>query len=226
MTKQPSKEKNMAPLDDTVIIIIGPRSLQNGLMGHFLEEKTGAECLVIADPSQIPAMDDEEEGDPRLILGDCLEKDLDSCMADLESYGEPVLSRDYVVLFNVSPGLKIEENALRRGVKGFFYEQDPLEVFPRGLAAILKGEIWVSRDIMTKFIPDDKGPDPSKMEASILTPREIEILSLVAVGAKNEEIAEKLFISSNTVKTHIYNIFKKIDVPNRLQAALWAAKNL
>ena len=216
----------MAPLDDRVIVIIGPRSLQNGLMGHFLEEKTGAECLVIADASQIPAVDDEEEGDPRLILGDCLEKDLDSCMADLESCGEPVLSRDYVVLFNVSPGLKIEENALRRGVKGFFYEQDPLEVFPRGLAAILKGEIWVSRDIMTKFIPDDKAPDPSRMEASILTPREIEILSLVAVGAKNEEIAEKLFISSNTVKTHIYNIFKKIDVPNRLQAALWAAKNL
>jgi DNA-binding CsgD family transcriptional regulator len=79
---------------------------------------------------------------------------------------------------------------------------------------------------MTKFIPDEKSPDPARMEASILTPREIEILSLVAIGAKNEEIAEKLFISSNTVKTHIYNIFKKIDVPNRLQAALWAAKNL
>ncbi len=216
----------MTSLDDKLIIIIGPRSLQNGLMGHFLEEKTGAKCLAIAAPSQIPAADEEEGSDSRLILGDCLEKDLDSCMADLEYLGEPVLSRDYVVLFNVSPGLKIEENALRRGVKGFFYEQDPLEVFPRGLGAILNGEIWVSREIMTKFIPGDKGLDPSRMEASVLTPREIEILSLVAIGAKNEEIAEKLYISSNTVKTHIYNIFKKIDVPNRLQAALWAAKNL
>jgi LuxR family transcriptional regulator of csgAB operon len=59
-----------------------------------------------------------------------------------------------------------------------------------------------------------------------LTPREVEILAMVAVGAKNEEIAEKLHISPHTVKTHIYNIFKKIDVPNRLQAALWAASNL
>jgi len=49
---------------------------------------------------------------------------------------------------------------------------------------------------------------------------------MVAVGAKNEEIADELFISPNTVRTHIYNIFKKINVPNRLQAALWAAKNL
>ena len=218
--------KPMTALDNALIIIIGPRSLQNGLMGHFLEEKTGAKCLAIAAPSQLPAKEDEEGDEKRLILGDCLEKDLDGCIADLESYGEPVLSKDYVVLFNVSPGLKIEENALRRGVKGFFYEQDPLEVLPRGLGAILNGEIWVSRDIMTKFIPDEKGPDPSRMEASILTPREIEILSLVAIGAKNEEIAERLYISSNTVKTHIYNIFKKIDVPNRLQAALWAAKNL
>jgi DNA-binding NarL/FixJ family response regulator len=216
----------MTSLDNRQIIIIGPRSLQNGLMGHFLQEKTGATCLAFADPSRIPTVEDKEGNETRLILSDCLEKDLDSCMADLESCGEAVLSTDFVVLFNVSPGLKIEENALRRGVKGFFYEQDPLEVFPRGLEAILNGEIWVSRDIMTRFIPDDKGPDHARAEASILTPREIEILSLVAIGAKNEEIAEKLFISSNTVKTHIYNIFKKIDVPNRLQAALWAAKNL
>ena len=49
---------------------------------------------------------------------------------------------------------------------------------------------------------------------------------LVSAGAKNEQIAEELHISPNTVKTHIYNIFKKIGVPNRLQAALWAVKNL
>lgn len=216
----------MASLDDKTVIIIGPRSLQNGLMIHFLEQKTGARCMEFADPSQIPPVEEEEGMDQRLILGDCLDKDLDGCMADLESYSESIFSNDYVVLFNVSVGLKIEENALRRGVRGFFYEQDPLEAFPRGLGAILNGEIWVSRDIMAKFIPDEKGPDTSRMEASILTPREIEILSLVAIGAKNEEIAEKLYISGNTVKTHIYNIFKKINVPNRLQAALWAAKNL
>ena len=66
----------------------------------------------------------------------------------------------------------------------------------------------------------------TKQDDAMLTSREMEILAMISMGAKNEEIAEKLCISPNTVKTHIYNIFKKIGVPNRLQAALWAAKNL
>jgi len=59
-----------------------------------------------------------------------------------------------------------------------------------------------------------------------LTHREIEILSLVAIGAKNEEIADKLFVSPHTIKTHLYNIYKKLFVSNRLQATLWATKHL
>jgi len=223
---KPTKEKSVSVPGDRPIIVVGPRSLQNQLLASFLEERTGASCMECGDPSGIPVSDDKEGSGPRLILGDCLDKDLDSCMEDLESYGENILSRDYVVFFNVSPGLGIEERALTRGVKGFFYVQDPLDMFPKGLGAISNGEIWVSRDIMVRFIPDGKGLDTSKKEASILTTREIEILSMLAIGAKNEDIAEKLFISPNTVKTHIYNIFKKINVPNRLQAALWAAKNL
>ena len=54
----------------------------------------------------------------------------------------------------------------------------------------------------------------------------MEVLALVSSGARNDEIADRLFISPHTVKTHLYKIYKKIGVPNRLQAALWASKNL
>ncbi len=66
----------------------------------------------------------------------------------------------------------------------------------------------------------------SAPRSTVLTPREIEILTMVAQGAPNQKISEDLCVSPHTVKTHLYNIYKKIEVPNRLQAALWAVKNL
>jgi DNA-binding CsgD family transcriptional regulator len=59
-----------------------------------------------------------------------------------------------------------------------------------------------------------------------LTTRETEILQMVAAGYSNSKIADELSISPHTVKTHIYNAYKKIKAPGRLQAALWAIKNL
>jgi DNA-binding CsgD family transcriptional regulator len=59
-----------------------------------------------------------------------------------------------------------------------------------------------------------------------LTRQELKVIMLIASGFRNAEIGKKLFISENTVKTHINRLFKKINVKNRLQAALWAAKHL
>lgn len=223
----PSKDKELTQLTDKMIYIIGPRRLQNELMVSFLEQETGAKCTASEDVRHVASRDDKNISQPKLILLDCLEKDLDSYLVELQSSGENILYRHFVALFNVSPGLGIEENALRRGIRGFFYEQDRLERFPKGLQAMFEGELWASREILTKTILEHRDKEIfSKKDATILTLREIEILTMVAVGATNEQIANELFISPNTVKTHIYNIFKKINVPNRLQAALWAAKNL
>ena len=222
-----SKEKDLAQLADKAIYIIGAQRLQNELMVSFLERETGAKCTTSEDVRHVTARDDKNMSQPKLILLDCMEKDLDAYLVELESSGENTMYRHLVALFNVSPGMGIEEKALRRGIRGFFYEQDPLERFPKGLQAMLNGELWASRGIMTKAILEHRDTEiVSKKDATVLTSREIEILTMVSIGAKNEQIANDLFISPNTVKTHIYNIFKKIDVPNRLQAALWAAKNL
>jgi len=59
-----------------------------------------------------------------------------------------------------------------------------------------------------------------------LTPREGQILRMICDGSSNEAIAETLSISRHTVKTHLYNIFKKINVSNRMKAAKWAERNL
>ena len=68
--------------------------------------------------------------------------------------------------------------------------------------------------------------EESSRDVSGLTRREKEILDLIANGYSNQQIADELFISPHTVKTHLHNVFKKINVKRRLQAALWAAQNL
>ena len=217
------------PLHGKSVYILGNRRLQNELMAAFLERETGAKCLYIDDDNKILdiEVDDTDEEELKLFLLDCLGKDLDRCLDYLESHSKRMLSRHLVALFNVSEGLGIEQEAIVRGVRGFFYEHYTLERFLKGLRAIFDGALWFSGELMAKNIQGNKAKNRSiEIDKHNLTPREIEILTMVTEGAKNEEIAAKLFISSHTVKTHIYNIFQKINVPNRLQAAFWAIKNL
>jgi len=221
------KDKAMISLSDKLICIIGPLKLQNTLMATFLERETGAKCLAMAKLHGIQTLDNENTGQPMLILWDCLRKNMESCLAKFESDGEKILGQTALALFNVSSDLGIEKKLIARGVRGCFYEHDPLEQLLKGIYAIFDGELWLSRKIMTEVVLNNNNQGCFSTEDGIsITNREIEILAMVTGGASNKKIADKLYISPNTVKTHLYNIFKKINVPNRLQAALWAAKNL
>ena len=214
-------------LGDELVYIVGSQRLQNELMASFMEQETGIKCEGLNDLRDIPVRDDRDITRQRLILWDCLRKNHKTLLADLESYGQKRFSKGLFILFNVTQGLGIEETTMEWGIKGIFYENDPKEHYPKGVRAVFDGELWFSREIMTRHIQGGKRRyHIAKKDVASLSRREVEVISMVAIGCTNEEIAEKLFISHNTVKTHIYNIFKKIDVPNRLQAALWAAKNL
>ena len=210
-----------------IIYIIGPRKLQNELMASCLEREIGSKCLFWKDICDVRFTDDAKcKEQPKLVLLDCHGKDPKSLLVALGSYDSEKLFRNYVAMFNICHGLGIEKKCIWQGVRGIFYDDDSLPQFLKGVRAILNGQLWLSRKIMTKCILSKGWGSPLETNSSILTSRESEILARVAVGATNGEIAERLYISSHTVKTHLYNIYKKINVPNRFQAALWAAKNL
>jgi DNA-binding NarL/FixJ family response regulator len=124
--------------------------------------------------------------------------------------------------------VEIEKRAVTNNVQGIFYKDDPLPIIIKGVSSILTGDLWFSRQTLKKCILEAKPSNVSSdlASASNLTLREKEILVLMASGCSNKEIASKLCISSHTVKTHIYNIYKKINTDSRFQAALWAAKYL
>lgn len=109
---------------------------------------------------------------------------------------------------------------------GVFFAGDEMSVVAKGMKKVLEGELWLSRKLTNELITSYRNKDAIVAKSTAnLTTREKEIMQLLVLGASNIQIAETLFVSENTVKTHLYNVFKKINVKNRMQAFMWAKNN-
>lgn len=163
---------------------------------------------------------------PVLVFIDCFNDPYEIVLDKLEVALNVNLANHKFVLFNLNKDTGIETVALRLGVRGFFYNDTQVETIKKGIHTLLNGDIWASRKGMFKCISDkvDNKQDllkgSPKPEAN-LTSREQEILSVLSTGKSNAFIAEEFCLSQHTVRTHIYNIFRKIGVNNRSQATLW-----
>ncbi|MBZ9539722.1 DNA-binding response regulator [Modicisalibacter tunisiensis] len=112
-------------------------------------------------------------------------------------------------------------------LRGVFYRRDSMALICKGIHALLEGDLWMSRSLMTRLIEFYRRQQLNAYRPVCgLTHRELEIIGLLGSGASNTEIADKLFVSEHTVKSHLYNIFRKIKVHNRIQAMNWARQNL
>ena len=104
-------------------------------------------------------------------------------------------------------------------------EDDEEHFLVKGLQKVMEGECYFSRKLASYLIMHSGNYRYDNQESTILTFREKEILNKLRIGASNIEIAQSLFISESTVKTHLYHLFKKISVKNRTQAVSWANDN-
>ncbi|WP_248642543.1 LuxR C-terminal-related transcriptional regulator [Litchfieldella anticariensis] len=112
-------------------------------------------------------------------------------------------------------------------LQGVFYRSDDLMLICKGISKLLEGDLWMSRTLMTRLIDFYRRQQRNAYRPVCgLTHRELEIIGLLGSGASNSEIADRLFVSEHTVKSHLYNIFRKIKVHNRIQAMNWARQNL
>ncbi|HYF77727.1 MAG TPA: response regulator transcription factor [Symbiobacteriaceae bacterium] len=109
---------------------------------------------------------------------------------------------------------------LQAGAKGYLLKDAPPEELLQGIRAVAAGQSLLPPQIAAKVMQviSQGGPGGKSESADQLTERELEILGLMAQGAANKEIAASLYISENTVKTHISNLFQKLDVRDRTEA--------
>ena len=115
--------------------------------------------------------------------------------------------------------------ALDKGCDGYILKDSDFDTLKKAIMTVYKGETYIEPSLVPLLNVRLAERDIMKDRTNELTRREIEVLRMIAAGSSNKEIASVLNISERTVKNHISNIFKKIDVSDRTQAAVFAIKN-
>jgi DNA-binding NarL/FixJ family response regulator len=146
-----------------------------------------------------------------------------------------VKNKTRVIVLTASDDKNEFVQAMKLGTSGIVLKQTATELLIKSIRKVHAGEIWLDSHttaaVIRQFVAaDDSGPvaaqaAPRDRERSPLSQREREIVALVAQGFKNKEMAEKMFISEQTVKNHLHNIFDKLGVSDRLELALYAIHN-
>ena len=200
--------------DDHSLIREGLRQLLefDGSIEVVGEASNGEECLIKL-----------EEFNPEVLL-------LDINMT--EKNGIDVLkqmkanqSQIKVLILTVHNELEYLISAVDIGVDGYILKDSESSELKKAIRVVRDGESYIQPKLIPAMNNQLLNRDADKDKIASLTNRELEVLIQVANGMFNKEIATNLNISERTVKNHISNIFKKIDVSDRTQAAVFAIKN-
>lgn len=134
-------------------------------------------------------------------------------------------AKSQLILLGNIPSHEEIVGLMNTGVRGYFDLNDPSNQLADAIHIVHKGEIWLPRDKMSSImdrIISVVGRDLKEKTLDQLTPTEFQVLRHIGQGKSNDEIAEAMFISKNTVRSHIKSIYAKLDTHSRLQLALYA----
>ena len=122
-----------------------------------------------------------------------------------------------VLIFTAYSEKALLQRGLESGARGYILKETPHETLLRAIEKVAAGETFVDPGLMAEFVS-------GQGQADILTPREREILQLLADGMSNVDVAAKLFISQETVKSHVRHILAKLEADTRTQAVAIALR--
>jgi LuxR family transcriptional regulator, positive regulator of biofilm formation len=213
-------------LEGKTIYITGSRPLDSKALACFISRETGALCEAVSF-DEVEALSRQAQTEARLFLFDALDRRIQAMIVD----GQPGSSGNGSFLPGLFSRLFQENSNGNAPVKpmngrpcGFIYRCEPSGQFFLTVRDLFLDQTSVPEGPPTLFMR--RGNGNAHDEGHPLSPREFHILFMMAGGLTNKDIAARLNISSHTVRTHLYNLFRKIDVGNRVQASLWVHEHV
>jgi len=206
------------------VLIADDQALVRGGFRSILEGQPDLEVVGEAEDGA-QAVEMARAHHPDVVVMDIRMPRMDGIAATRELLAGPGDSPRVLVLTTFDHDDNVYE-ALRAGASGFLLKSAPPRELAGAVRTVAAGDALLAPDITRRLIQDYVGrPRPSAAPAGLfeaLTPREREVLQLIARGRSNGEIAAELYLSEPTVKTHVTRIFAKLGVRDRVQAVVLA----
>jgi NarL family two-component system response regulator LiaR len=200
-------------VDDHAIVRKGIRAVLRTLPGIEVvgEAANGREAISQA-----------RELEPDVILMDLVMPEVDGIEAIRQIKAEESESR--ILVLTTFAGEDKIFPAIKAGALGYHLKDSSPDALVQAIRQVYRGESALHPVIARKVLQEISGPPQGPPTQDPLTPREVEVLRLIAQGRDNREIAGLLFISETTVRTHVSNILGKLHLASRTQAALYALR--
>jgi DNA-binding NarL/FixJ family response regulator len=198
--------------------------------------RTGLTSL-LASQSSIEVVGQASTGRAGVRLADELQPDvvlMDLRMPDISGHEatRAIVARRSgarVVVFTVLSDDEDVESAVQAGACGFLAKDTPMDEVVAAIRAAASGAAWLSpraaEVVLGRARRVDREPPQAGDPLAELSPRELQVLQLIARGMENSEIAESLNISPRTAKNHVSSILAKLGLPSRVQAAIYAVRH-
>jgi DNA-binding NarL/FixJ family response regulator len=224
------REGEQAPVPEQAsvrVVLVDDQELVRSGLRRILRKRDGfdivAEC---GDGEEVPRTLDELErvGTPAdVVVMDLRMRNVDGITATRALAGRP--DAPPVLVLTTFDDDEMLSGALRAGAAGFLLKDSSADDLIRAVRAVAAGDSWLDPAVTGRVLHDYRQAAPAVVvhpRHDVLTQRELEVLCAMGAGRTNAEIAEELFISELTVKSHIGRIFTKLDLRDRAAAIVYA----
>jgi len=221
----PGDEEGTKGLDELRVLVVDDHDLFRTGLRNLLEEQG------------VNVVGEAENGETAIRLASDLAPDVVVMDLNMPGFGGVETTRrlsslaplSRVVVLTISADDDDVMNAVMAGACGYLLKDSSIQELIAGISAASEGESLISPQIAAKVLQrlraQSKDADAAETIRAELSDRELQVLKLIANGKDNAQIARELFISPKTVKNHISNILMKLQIENRIQAAVYAVRS-